>query len=288
MLRVPSAFWAFAEVAPTCVTCSETTRERTWKMERIRMGHDRRSWCGTLQRIQRGLTQLGCCLLAGCSLVTGFEREGDAAGTGPDIEEHDAALPPPDDEDAAGDEGSATAPDAAEADAALTDGGPEPSDDAGSDPGPASADAATAGSVPEAGAGQVPDAGASNADPDAGARPSVGDLIDAVGGERKDRTDRICDCPGAGQECVRAGFGKSSCLERGLMLLAGGSEENVRALLECMLPAEQAYTKCVEARLRCRDVESSTVSCGIEYELATSRCNISSIQGLSLQGLCAR
>ena len=72
------------------------------------------------------------------------------------------------------------------------------------------------------------------------------------------------------------------------MLLAGTSEEAVRALLECMLPAEKAYTECVNQRLSCRSVETSTAACALEYELATTRCNVSSIQGLSLQGLCSR
>jgi hypothetical protein len=144
--------------------------------------------------------------------------------------------------------------------------------------------------VPDAEPVTVPVVDSGSAPVDAGiSRPSVKDLIDALGGTRKDRTDKVCACPGSGQECRRAGWGKSSCLERGIMLLAGTSEEeSMRALLECMLPAERAYTACVEMSLRCQSVDTSTAGCSVEYELATARCNVSSIQGLSLQRLCSR
>lgn len=247
------------------------------------MAHDRSKRCGSIQVALAA----GCWLLAGCSLVTGFDQRPDAGDNDPDIEEHDAAASTPDVEDASSDEEPTDAEDADTSDAAEDDATSGPGPDPGADSGPGPADGAAPDTDP--GPGQTPDSGAPGAAADAGAaRPSINDLIDAVAGERTDRTDRICACPGAGQECVRAGFGKSSCLERAIMLLSGTSQESVRALLECMLPAEQAYTKCVEQRLRCVSVEASTSTCDIEYELATTRCNVASLQGLSLQSLCSR
>jgi hypothetical protein len=268
----------FGDVSPAREDRHGATFASIWKSGVGTLAHDHNQCCGLLQGAL--MAAIACQVLSGCSLITGFDAKRDAAAGEPDIEEHDAAVTTPDDGDPAVDE------DQSLADAAVKPAIP----DAGVDPLP------DAGVTPEAGPGPgepseggAPDSSVPSSSADAAApRPSTGDLIDAVGGERDDRTDKICSCPGAGQECVRAGFGKSSCLERGITALSGTSEESVRALLECMLPAERAYTECVKTRLSCRSVEASTSACGLAYELATARCNVSSIQGLSLQGLCSR
>lgn len=246
------------------------------------MEHERSSRRGSLQVAL--LAAIGSGALAACSLVTGFDRHRDG---GSDIDEHDAAVSTPDDDEDAGadDDGDDAT---AEGDAASNEAGADPGTDPPADAAVAPEDAGAA--VTDAALGPAPAVDSGGAVEDAGAsRPSIKDLIDALGGSRKDRTDKVCACQGAGQACVRADWGKSSCLERGIMLLAGtAEEESMRALLECMLPAERAYTACVEMSLRCQSVETSTAACSLEYELATARCNVSSIQGLSLQRLCSR
>jgi hypothetical protein len=236
-------------------------------------GYWGRSW-------QRALTAAaGCSVLASCSLITSFDgKSDDDSDKKPEIEEHDGSARPQGKHDASSGDDAAdpsepqTEPDASRDPVVVA------VPDSGSDP--------TDNRLPEAGAPTEPGPSA-EAGAEAGARPSVKDLIDAVDGERKDRTDRVCACPGARQECAQAGLGKSSCLGRSLELLSGTAQESVRALLECLLPAEAAYTDCVERRLSCRDVQATTGTCSAQYELATARCNTMSIQGLSLQGLCS-
>jgi hypothetical protein len=225
------------------------------------------------------MTASVCCLLTGCSLLTEFDARRDAARPTRDIEEHDSSASPHGSGDASSSDGDPVdTPHTETADAAQ-----DPAVEVAPDGGVRTNDAVQkAGAKPEV--GKALDGG-----PDAsGQRPGSRDLIDAISGERTDRTDRVCDCPGAVQGCARVGLGKSSCLERGLELFAGYSEDSVRALLECVLPAEQAYTDCVERRLSCRDVESSISLCSLEYDRATARCSSTSFQGLSLQNLCSR
>lgn len=261
------------------------------------MEHAERRW--TASPRAAWLAALGSCVLAGCSLITSFDIEADAEA--PSIEEADAAvlLPPDEQEDA-----SAQQPGEQNSDAGDT---PAPVEDAAVDPGPgpdedAAEPTSDAGLVTDAGTKPPPPSGADamvpttpGQMPEADAGPAVKpptpvkDLIDAVGDEQTQRMQRVCRCPGAASECVLSGVvGKSECLERGLEAFSGLSEDATRELLMCLLPAEQAYTECVMRRVNCADVQTSMSTCTLQYNLATARCSTSSLQGLSLQGLCSR